>query len=393
MIRARTGQTPGRYDIHADCPDGRRHVHFEISADVVPPVSARHDVTALALLFLAMRNGWPLHVAGQVSRALLVNLAEFQAAWSLWVPGYRQVEITADEEVPASGRAGTGGAVCAFSGGVDASFALLRHAKGKHPGKLDVEAAVLVHGFDIPLREAQGFETARLNAVGMTRALGVALTTVRTNWRDIVGNWEHEFGAGMAAALALFEPIASVGVFGSDEDYGNFVVPWGSNPITNHLLSSDTFRIHTEGGGYTRTAKVAELARHPAVAERLRVCWRATDGQNCGVCEKCTRTALNFVASANAVPRGLGSTPGPAAVARLRARNKVQVSYLQDIEAYAGRHGIRIPWLRYCIAKNKVLNFLALRRRARPSMAAAPEAGRDTSQRPPPPDGEGRLSM
>jgi hypothetical protein len=184
---------------------------------------------------------------------------------------------------------------------------------------------------------------------------------VKTNWRQVVSeDWEQDFGAGLAACLSLFASVASIGLMGSDEDYAHFVLPWGSNPITNHLLSSGSFRLVTEGGGLTRTQKVAAISKVPAVAERLRVCWQGPQtGHNCGVCEKCMRTKLNFLAVGGEIPLSLGGAPGFRDILGIRARNKVQVSYLVDIAEHARRTGVskgtRVA-LRLTLFKNQAMN-------------------------------------
>ncbi len=228
-------------------------------------------------------------------------------------------------------------------------------------------AAVLVHGFDIALKQETGFQSANENARAVAAALNVPLCTVRTNWRELVGGfWEYEFCAGLSTCLALFSEVANFAVMGSDEDYVNFVLPWGSNPITNHLLSSARFQNLTEGGAFSRTAKVREIARFAGVADRLRVCWQGPyPGKNCGQCEKCIRTKLNFLANDLPVPPSLGNVPSSLEIMRVQAPTAVQVSYLQDIYAYAKRSSMSAAMknaLLAAIIKNRILNKLPFMR-------------------------------
>jgi len=47
-----------------------------------------------------MRTGLDLRIHDRVSRRLLINLEEFQAAWQRWRPlDYAHISVTADEEV------------------------------------------------------------------------------------------------------------------------------------------------------------------------------------------------------------------------------------------------------------------------------------------------------
>ena len=110
---------------------------------------------------------------------------------------------------------------------------------------------------------------------GVLGKLGVPLSTVRTNWRrQVCIDWEAEFGACLASSLHQFSSVASVGVIGADEDYSHLEFPWGSNPITNPMLSGADFEILTEGGLYTRTGRVNFLSSTPDVVASLHVCWK-----------------------------------------------------------------------------------------------------------------------
>ena len=55
------------------------------------------------------------------------------------------------------------------------------------------------------------------------------------------------------------------GLIGSSEPYDALVIPWGSSPITDYLLSGDRLSIVHDGAGFSRTDKVAEV-RHNQVA-------------------------------------------------------------------------------------------------------------------------------
>src|SRR5688572_20760340 len=109
---------------------GQRRVFFEISGDVLPPPLQVHDFAVLSALIVAMREGRPVHVEGPVTEALIRGLEEFQEAWALWRTKYTPVRITADQIVPVE-TASTRRGMFAFSGGVDGTFALLRHHKAR----------------------------------------------------------------------------------------------------------------------------------------------------------------------------------------------------------------------------------------------------------------------
>jgi hypothetical protein len=364
---------------------GQRRVFFEISGDVLPPPLQVHDFAVLSALIVAMREGRPVHVEGPVTEALIRGLEEFQEAWALWRTRYTPVRITADQIVPVE-TPSTRRGMFAFSGGVDGTFALLRHHKARAGLRTARPVgAMLVHGFDIPLGEQQAFDRARAGVAEVIGALGLPLAVVRTNWRSEASKvWPQEYLAGLSACLHQFRGLANVGVLGAGEDYAHFEPPWGSNnPITNHLLSGGGFEIHTEGGGFTRTQRVALINDYPEIAAKLRVCWEGPlTGGNCGRCEKCTRTKLNFMAIKAAPVCFDGAVATHTQILGLSARKSQQLALLREVLTSARKNGVRSAWTRslaLAIAKNRLMapawslqSKIAdkLRRSSNPSTAA-----------------------
>jgi hypothetical protein len=152
-----------------------------------------------------------------------------------------------------------------------------------------------MHGFDIPLVDTVTFDNARVRAEKMVQGSGVELITVRTNIRELHEKWYDAFGLGLASCFALLAPEFGIGLIGSSDTYDTIDFLAGSNPVTDHLLSTGDMEVRHDGAGYSRTEKVAYLATWEQGMPLLRVCWegQVQDG-NCGRCEKCIRTRLNF---------------------------------------------------------------------------------------------------
>lgn len=360
-----------------DARAGRRQVFFEISGDILPPPLEVHDFAVIAALFTAMREGRPIHIDGPVTATLLRNLEEFQEAWALWRSRFQRVQITADQILPAQEPEHRRG-VFAVSGGVDGTFALLRH----HGGRAGLRTArpvcaMVVHGFDIPLSERLAFERAHRDIASVTSALGVPLAVVRTNLRELLcTDWNMEYHTALAACLFQFRGLANVAVSGACEDYGHLVLPWGSNPVTDPLLSGGGFDLHTEGGGFTRTQRVRMICDYPEVAAKLRVCWEGPiTGGNCGHCEKCIRTKLNFMAN-GFEPLCFAERPTQLEILRLTTRNVAQLAMLRELLGSARNNGVTAPWttaLKVAIVKNR-LALPARELRARIAQRLRPRA-------------------
>lgn len=327
---------------------GATECHFDISAPYAATPLPFADWAVLTVLFRAMRRGQDIHIDAPVSASLLDNLDEFQSAFSMWRPDLKAVEIVAQGELPSAPAGPADGAVVAFSGGVDASFTAYRHVF-KKPGRRHrhLRTAMLVHGFDIPLDREDAFLTAVQGAEKILAGTGVAIATVRTNLKTVLGySWEQSFGAALAACLHQFSATHGTALIGSDEAYTDLVFPWGSNPVTNPLLGSDRLSVVTDGSGFTRTQKVAALAAWPTARDNLRVCWEGpSTGRNCDRCEKCVRTILNFRAVGAPMPGAFPSDVSDAQIRKLRVRNDVQLQYLADIARTARARKITGSWL------------------------------------------------
>lgn len=374
-----TLEIPGR-------PAITRVIYWEISGPLEIPRVETIDFAAIATLFLAMRNRARLVLRGPVTSIMLRNLEELNEAWNQLRPAdYALVPIETTELVPDRLQAlpGNSRAVLAFSGGLDACFTLIRHLSG-HAGHrtAEIASAMLVHGFDVPLSEAGAFEIARESAQRALDEVGVKLTVVRTNWREVAEtDWEMDHMAAIAACLHNFSGACDIGLLGSDLTYAFNFWPWGSNPAIDPFLSGGRFTLRMEGQAFQRTARAELVAAVPALASRLRVCWAGPmTGTNCGRCEKCVRTQLNFIAA--------GHDPGPAFPVRatlwdmlsLNARHPALVNYLIDIVRASRRNRIGGVW-RHVVLVNWLLNraLLPLRPimapgrllRHRPKMPAA----------------------
>jgi hypothetical protein len=68
--------------------------------------------------------------------------------------------------------------------------------------------------------------------------------------------------------------------------------------VFNALCSNDYFSLVTDGGAFGRTDKIEVLLPYPNAVSGIKVCWEGPNpGRNCGRCEKCVMTRLNFLAA------------------------------------------------------------------------------------------------
>ncbi len=302
---------------HAEAP---ATLWFRVPAEQASLLSPSADPFLIGTLFLAMRRGRNLHVHGRVSPSLLASLDRFQAIWARWLPDeVRRVELTADElleapEAPAR-------ACLTFSGGLDSCFSAWRHrphaATGvaRHP----LGAGLLVHGFDVPLASVDLFEQAAEAAQAILASIDVPLLRMSTNLRELVTPWHDTHGACLAACLHLLGGGFREGVVASSHSADTLRFPWGSNPLTDPLLSSDAFTLRYDAVEYDRMDKAWGIRDWTEAMTHLRVCFqRDREVLNCGRCVRCVGTALCFAAKGVEPPKALCVGPLVEALRRLR---------------------------------------------------------------------------
>ena len=278
----------------------------------------------------AMRCADHVHLHGIASEKLLLGLSDYQKAWSRWRPDrYSETRITADK-ISAEGSNRTN-AIAAYSGGVDAVHLIVKNAvEQQGQASHHLSACLLVHGFDVPLSDMDAFTVLKERARDLHNSLGFEFYWVRTNSKLKLRDWKNSFAAQLMGCMHLFSSQFSSALIGSSEAYDELVIPWGSSPITDHLLSGSAMEAVHFGAGYSRTEKVETISKHPFAVEQLRVCWQSTDKtKNCGFCEKCIRTRLNFMAVGLQAPSCFGQPFDPAAISSIQIRNPGQMNELR----------------------------------------------------------------
>ena len=323
------------------------------------------DPFTVRVLFLAMKEKANLYVHGEVSPSLLKNLEEFQQIWQCWQPKrYKKIDIIADTEKEQPLLDDSAGDIVAFSGGVDSCFTAFRHATNKC-GRLnrDLKTAVMIHGFDIPLDKKDIFDWSFENSKKMLDSLGIELIPLTTSFQNSNLDPHDYFATAAASCLMLFQGKFRAGLLASTEPYQALVTPWGTHPLTDPLLSSNSFEFIHDGADFTRTEKTAELANWPEALSRLRVCWYGPQndpenrGRNCGRCEKCIRTILNFRVAGIDLPECFEQDVSETQIRSLRRLNKTQINEFEQILMIAEQKSISDSWvdaLKFCIFKNKL---------------------------------------
>lgn len=329
--------------------------------DPLRPEPYTLDAYMFAFVVFAMQRADRLIVEGPLTARALRNVETFAEAWRAWHPGrfgVPQVDaerVISDDDVNLErARLQRGGrAVSTFSGGVDSIFTALRHAPSAHaPSRHRVTDVVIVHGFDVPVDRAAEFEQMIRRVEPLLNSLDLHHRVVRTDVRRRLQQtweaqpWEESFGAQLAGVLHQFSDTFEFGLIASGQPVSAVQTAWGSTPMTDPLLSGGLLDVVNDGAGYTRIEKVARVAQHEVATRTVRVCWEGSDlGRNCGACEKCVRTRLNFAAVGHPDPACFDTPLDVHLIKRLRPRSQPQYAELRRLIEYADQRNDRSLWV------------------------------------------------
>lgn len=273
---------------------------------------------------------------------------ELRRQFALRYPGSRlDGRLRADKLVEVAPPAQVGPPLMLFSGGLDAMATFLRH-RDERP------VLVTVLGGDIRLDQAREWreclEHIRGEAVLRASEHAVVESNLRTFYhlpvveRHLYDNWwgSVQYGLGFVALLA---PLAR---------HRGAPTVYIASSLEGVTGTASTFAVDScirwvgaacghDSAGVARPAKAGEIlraARREGVPIRVRVCWQQPEGWlNCGRCEKCLRTAVNFVAH-GADPEAFGIPMAPdfypelfRGLSRLRRKDALELVWQENVDA------------------------------------------------------------
>ena len=287
------------------------------------------DSFLIASLLKAMEDAATLRVHGPVSSSLLDNLEEFQVIFNLWFPEkYTRIDIGTDSEVEEEKI--NDRVILSFSGGVDGAFCALNHVLRRGPIKrklFDIGSVLYVEGFDVNIEyDRQCRNVVERNKRLLEGGNDLIFLNVRTNLKYLLSikRFWTSHACVLVSVASLFRKMWGGVLVGSSHSYLH-LLPWGSHPLTDRLLSSKSFGVHHDMV-FTRVEKLKALMAWPEALENLKVCWEGqykfdtSPDLNCCVCDKCVRTMLTFRALGQETP---SSFPGELTVDKVRGlKNK-----------------------------------------------------------------------
>ncbi len=195
--------------------------------------------------------------------------------------------------LPGDGGERSSGVGLFFTAGVDSFHTLLR-------GGLRVDTLVHVQGFDIPLTDTARLASAEADVRAVADRLGVRCVVVRSNlrthplYRPL--SWERTHGGALYSVGHLLRGVLGEVILSSSSHW-SATRPWGTDWRIDPFWSSSRVGVSHFGDAWWRYQKLEQIAHHPLVRDRLRVCWEhRTEEPNCSHCEKCLRTMITLEA-------------------------------------------------------------------------------------------------
>lgn len=198
------------------------------------------------------------------------------------------------------------GAICLFSGGVDAFNTLIQHIDEK-------PLLFTLRGSDVALADVKGWHNVEKHVETVSQTFDVKHLTAASSFRTFLNegvlckkvsssgdNWWHGFQHGLGIlghtapiAWSLGKRTVYIASSFTAEDKGK--VTCASDPtIDNYVRFCGVSVVH-DGYEFRRQDKVKNIvrfARNSGIPVKLRVCWESAGGSNCCRCEKCFRTFL-----------------------------------------------------------------------------------------------------
>ena len=278
------------------------HYWFDFPEDLQSSQCKNGNPWLILMLPLACHFGEPITIDRPVDRALADNLKGLQQVWQSWYPELHIVDIHAKSIASADRLHGPEAeerrTISCFSGGVDSFFTLFRHLeRAIGDGSSTIDDLLTIAGFNTPMED---FRQQQKDLAPAAEKLGRRLIPVMTNIRygaqpvatpysiekSMIG---YAHGPLLAAIVHMLEPRYKEFILPASHHFAN-LMPYGSHPLTDRLLSSAELSVVHDGASFARIERTQFIAQFDIALQTLHVCWQDYSRGNCSRCQKCLRT-------------------------------------------------------------------------------------------------------
>ena len=319
---------------------------------------ARQDFAVWIFLPIAMKMKKNIHISGMGTKETVKNAKKMSQIWASWMPShFSDVEVTFDTIVFSIIEKDSykDDSVCFYSGGVDSTYCIANKVISENK-RLSL---LTVHGMDYAYDDHSKFDYFIQKTTPFVEQYGKERIFIRTNAYSVYNKYKvntkkhhvsHIFtlaGCGFLYS-GYFKNIVIAADYRVDQQF--MVYPWGSNSATNFLFNDGITKMVTENDDITRAEKLPYFLDSEVMLSSLTFCVdKKSRPHNCGICTKCTRTKLMFMAATGVIPDifknrdinkksyqslNVNSTSQQAFVINLyfSAKNNGQLNSMQELE-------------------------------------------------------------
>jgi hypothetical protein len=283
---------------------------FRIEVEGPASINAdRSDFAVWYVLPIAMALGKNIKINGKGSQKTVAAALSISELWSLWMPSvFKRVKVAFSEVCEEQEYRQGSDSLCLYSGGADSTYSIVKWNGDR--AKTDL---LTVWGMDYKVSDEDRFQALVEKTDAFAKSYSRARIFVRSNAYQIYGQYDidtqnthvsHMFS--LTGATFMFSERYSTICISADYRLDQQVMasPWGGDTLGNKLFEDGLGRLVTLDDDVTRSEKLAALMVEGGDAlNSLSFCVDyKSRPNNCGVCSKCMRTKLMFLASTGRVP-------------------------------------------------------------------------------------------
>jgi hypothetical protein len=263
----------------------------------------KHDCFVVALLTTAMRRGEDMVLRGPMSEKLYYNLSNYYIPMLVaLIPSLHRVQIVPTGLDSGGEHSRHGGVATGFSGGIDSFCVIADHVDAPPAFRLTHLTFHNVgnHG------NRRLFEVRRDRLRKCALDMSLEFVVIDSNLTEylsgdrVASNFVLTHVSRNVSAVLALQQLFGKYIYASTFQYQDCKVGEANDiacadPMSVHLLSTETLECMSHGCQHSRVEKTSIVTRFPLSHRYLDVCARnkLTPG-NCSTCWKCARTLLTL---------------------------------------------------------------------------------------------------